>query len=130
MSVKDTTGKHVLIIDDEPVMLKLLEQILKSKYVIDTQENGKEALEWLYSGNIPDIIVADLKMPELDGFEFIRLIRESGYFAELPLIVLSGEESSLDRIRCFKLGANDYLIKPFNPEELSLRIENLLRLKM
>jgi CheY-like chemotaxis protein len=73
--VLDTTGKHVLIIDDEPVMLKLLEQILKSKYVVDTQENGKDALEWLYSGNIPDLIVADLKMPELDGFEFIRLIR-------------------------------------------------------
>jgi DNA-binding response OmpR family regulator len=130
LSVQDTTGKHVLIIDDEPVMLKLLEQILKSKYVVDTQENGKDALEWLYSGNIPDLIVADLKMPELDGFEFIRLIRESGYFADLPLIVLSGEESSSERIRCLKLGANDYLIKPFNPEELSLRIENLLRLKM
>ncbi len=69
-------------------------------------------------------------MPELDGFEFIRLIRESGYFAHLPLIVLSGEESSSERIRCLKLGENDYLIKPFNPEELSLRIENLLRLKM
>lgn len=111
-------------------MLKLLEQILKSKYKVDTMINGREALEWLYSGNIPDLIVADLRMPELDGFEFIRLIRESGYFADIPLIVLSGEESSSERIRCLKLGANDYLIKPFNPEELSLRIENLLRLKM
>lgn len=126
----DTTGKHILIIDDEPVMRKLLEQILKSKYHIDTQENGREALDWMYSGNIPDLVVADLNMPELNGFEFIQRVRESGFFADLPLIVLSGEESSSERIRCLKLGANDYLIKPFNPEELALRIENLLRLKM
>lgn len=126
----DTTGKHVLIIDDEPVMRKLLEQILKSKYHVDTQENGREALDWMYSGNIPDLVVADLNMPELNGFEFIQRVRESGFFADLPLIVLSGEESSSERIRCLKLGANDYLIKPFNPEELALRIENLLRLKM
>ena len=126
----DTTGKHILIIDDEPVMRKLLEQILKSKYHIDTQENGREALDWMYSGNIPDLVVADLNMPELNGFEFIQRVRESGFFADLPLIVLSGEESSSERIRCLKLGANDYLIKPFNPEELALRMENLLRLKM
>jgi DNA-binding response OmpR family regulator len=126
----DTPGKHILIIDDEPVMRKLLEQILKSKYHIDTQENGREALDWMYSGNIPDLVVADLNMPELNGFEFIQRVRESGFFVDLPLIVLSGEESSSERIRCLKLGANDYLIKPFNPEELALRIENLLRLKM
>ena len=84
----------------------------------------------MYSGNIPDLVVADLNMPELNGFEFIQRVHESGFFVDLPLIVLSGEESSSERIRCLKLGANDYLIKPFNPEELALRIENLLRLKM
>jgi len=57
-------------------------------------------------------------------------VRESGFFSDVPLIVLSGEESSSERIKCLKLGANDYLIKPFNPEELALRIENLLRLKL
>lgn len=57
-------------------------------------------------------------------------MRESGFFSDVPLIVLSGEESSSERIKCLKLGANDYLIKPFNPEELALRIENLLRLKL
>ncbi|MBI1317040.1 response regulator [bacterium] len=122
--------KHVLIIDDEPVMRKLLEQILKSKYHVTTLENGQEALNWMYSGNIPDLVVADLKMPVIDGFEYIQRVRESGFFSDVPLIVLSGEESSSERIKCLKLGANDYLIKPFNPEELALRIENLLRLKL
>ncbi len=121
--------KQILIIDDEPIMRKLLEQILKQKYEVVSLENGKEALEWMYSGNIPDAVVADLNMPEIDGFEYIAKVRESAFFSDLPLIVLSGEESSSERIRCLKLGANDYLIKPFNPEELGLRIDNLIRLK-
>ncbi len=121
--------KQVLIIDDEPIMRKLLEQILKQKYETVCLENGREALEWMYSGNIPDAVVADLNMPEIDGFEYITKVRESAFFNDLPLIVLSGEESSSERIKCLKLGANDYLIKPFNPEELGLRIDNLIRLK-
>lgn len=121
--------KQVLVIDDEPIMRKLLEQILKDKYEVICMENGKEALQWMYSGNIPDLVVADLNMPEIDGFEYITKVRESGFFNDVPLIILSGEESSTERIKCLKLGANDYLIKPFNPEELGLRIDNLIRLR-
>tara|TARA_R110002096_G_scaffold135456_2_gene287285 strand:- start:195012 stop:195389 length:378 start_codon:yes stop_codon:yes gene_type:complete len=121
--------KQVLIIDDEPIMRKLLEQILKDRYETVSLENGREALEWMYSGNIPDLVVADLNMPEINGFEYITRVRESGFFSDVPLIVLSGEESSAERIKSLKLGANDYLIKPFNPEELSLRIDNLIRLR-
>jgi len=120
---------EILVVDDQPIMLKLLEQILKDRYDVVALENGREALEWMYSGNIPDLVVADLNMPEIDGFEYIQKIRESGFFYDVPLIVLSGEESSNERIKCLKLGANDYLIKPFNPEELRLRIDNLIRLK-
>ncbi len=120
---------EILVVDDQPIMLKLLEQILKDRYDVVALENGREALEWMYSGNIPDLVVADLNMPEIDGFEYIQKIRESGFFYDVPLIVLSGEESSTERIKCLKLGANDYLIKPFNPEELRLRIDNLIRLK-
>lgn len=122
-------AKQVLVIDDEPIMRKLLMQILKDKYEVVLKENGREALEWMYSGNIPDLVVADLNMPEIDGFEYIEKVRESGFFNDVPLIVLSGEESSAERIKCLKLGANDYLIKPFNPEELGLRIDNLIKLR-
>lgn len=121
--------KQVLIIDDEPIMRKLLEQILKDRYETVSMENGREALEWMYSGNIPDLVVADLNMPEINGFEYITRVRESGFFSDVPLIVLSGEESSAERIKSLKMGANDYLIKPFNPEELGLRIDNLIRLR-
>lgn len=121
--------KQVLIIDDQPVMRKLLEQFLKDKYEVIALENGREALEWMYDGNIPDVVIADLNMPEIDGFEYIKRVRESAFFQDIPLIVLSGEDSSAERIKCLKLGANDYLIKPFNPEELALRINNLVRIR-
>ncbi|GCD80177.1 response regulator [Schleiferia thermophila] len=123
------TKKQVLIIDDQPVMRKLLEQFLKDKYEVKALENGREALEWMYDGNIPDVVIADLNMPEIDGFEYIKRVRESAFFQDIPLIVLSGEDSSTERIKCLKLGANDYLIKPFNPEELALRINNLVRIR-
>ncbi|QTN39558.1 response regulator [Cryomorphaceae bacterium] len=121
-------SKTVLVIDDEPVMRKLLEQFLNKKYEVTEMDDGKSALQWLYSGNIPHLIVADLNMPEINGFEFLEKVRGSDYFESVPIIILSGEESSTERIKCLKLGANDYIIKPFNPEELMLRIDNLLTL--
>lgn len=121
-------NKTVLVIDDEPVMRKLLEQFLNKKYEVTEMDDGKSALQWLYSGNIPHLIVADLNMPEINGFEFLEKVRGSDYFESVPIIILSGEESSTERIKCLKLGANDYIIKPFNPEELMLRIDNLLSL--
>ncbi len=124
------TKRQVLVIDDEEIMRKLLMQILSPNHEVILKENGKEALEWMYGQkNMPDLVVADLNMPEVNGFEYIQRVRESNLFGDLPLIILSGEESSAERIKCLKLGANDYLIKPFNPEELRLRIENLIKLR-
>jgi DNA-binding response OmpR family regulator len=66
-------------------------------------------------------------MPKMGGLEFIKKVKESGYFSEIPIIVLSCRDSSLDRIECLKAGAVDYMVKPFNPEELLIRIENILQ---
>jgi DNA-binding response OmpR family regulator len=66
-------------------------------------------------------------MPEMDGFEFIKHIRASGFFKEIPLIVLSSYENSSTRINCLRLGADDYMVKPFNPEELEARVENMVK---
>ena len=62
-------------------------------------------------------------MPVMNGFEFIKRIRESGFFDEIPLIMLSGKEESADKIKCFEMGADDYVVKPFNPRELIVRIK-------
>ena len=117
--------KKILVIDDERTIRVLLENFLK-EYVVTTKNDGLEGLSWLQEGNMPDLIVADIQMPNLDGYEFVKQLRASGYFKDIPLIVLSGIESTAEKVKCLKLGANDYLVKPFNPEELALRIELLL----
>ena len=117
--------KKILVIDDERTIRVLLENFLK-EYFVTTKNDGLEGLSWLQEGNMPDLIVADIQMPNLDGYEFVKQLRASGYFKDIPLIVLSGIESTAEKVKCLKLGANDYLVKPFNPEELALRIELLL----
>jgi DNA-binding response OmpR family regulator len=122
-----TEGKRsILIVEDEPMMRSFLKRTLGEEYEIMAEENGKYALEWLYKGNLPDLLIVDLQMPEMDGFDFVEYIRRSGFFNRLPIIVLSSRESVDDRLKCFELGANDYLIKPFNPRELQYRIKNLM----
>lgn len=120
--------KNLLIVEDEPMMRKLLMHIFKEKYNVILQENGKEALYWLKEGNTPNAIIADLNMPEVDGYTFIQELRKFDFYNNVPLVILSGEQSSEDRVRCLKLGADDYITKPFNPEELNLRIDKLMNL--
>lgn len=121
--------KKILIIDDELSIRMLLENFLKREYSVVTKNDGMEGLTWLEEGNIPDLIVADIQMPNLDGYDFIKNLRASGYFKHIPLIMLSGIESTSEKIKCLKLGADDYIVKPFNPEELSIRIELLISRK-
>ncbi|MFS4416481.1 response regulator [Maribacter sp. 2307ULW6-5] len=117
---------EILVVDDKETLSALVAQFLGRSYTVHTQANGLRALGWLQQGNLPDLIITDLEMPEMDGFEFIKQLKASGIFADIPVIVLSCRESSADRIACLKLGASDYMIKPFNPEELLIRVDKLL----
>ena len=119
--------KTLLALDDELSILKILDFYFNKTYNVVAKQNGKEALEWMQQGVIPDVIIADVNMPEINGLEFIRQIRSSGFFKDVPLIMLSGNEGSSDKIKCLKAGADYYLIKPFNPEELEARIDNIFR---
>lgn len=118
--------KKILVVDDKPTISNLLVQFLSDKYSVETREDGIEALTYLQQGNIPDLVITDLQMPNMDGTELIQRMKESGYFKDIPIIVLSSKDSSGDRVQCLKLGAEDYVMKPFNPEELSIRIEKIL----
>lgn len=118
--------KTILIIDDEISIRMLLENFLSKTFTVVTRNDGMEGIKYLEEGNMPDLIVADIQMPNLDGYDFIKNVRASGFFKHIPLIMLSGIESSNERVKCLKLGADDYIVKPFNPEELSIRIENLI----
>jgi DNA-binding response OmpR family regulator len=118
--------KKLLVVDDKSSISNLLVQFLSNQYSVETKEDGLEALTWLQQGNIPDVVITDLQMPNMDGVELIKRMKESGYFKNIPIIVLSSKDSSADRVQCLKLGADDYVVKPFNPEELSIRIEKVL----
>ena len=118
--------KTILAIDDELSIRMLLDNFLSNDYNVVTCNDGQEGLKYLEQGELPDLIVCDIQMPNLDGYEFIKNVRASGFFSKIPVIMLSGIESSNERVKCLKLGADDYMVKPFNPEELAIRIENMI----
>jgi DNA-binding response OmpR family regulator len=118
--------KKILVVDDKTSISDLLTKFLRSIYEVEVCSDGEQALMWLQEGNIPDLILTDLQMPNMDGMELIKRVKTSGYFSDIPIIVLSSKDSSKDRIDCLKLGADDYIMKPFNPEELLIRIEKVL----
>lgn len=118
--------KTLLIVDDEPAIRLILAHYFAPDFTVVQKANGLEAMEWLASGNSPDVIVADYDMPIVNGPDFIKQVRASSLHRDVSLIVLSGKDNTSSKIQCLKLGADDYLVKPFNPEELSLRIQNLL----
>jgi DNA-binding response OmpR family regulator len=109
--------KKVLVIDDELTMRTLLEFFLGSKYEMTAAGSAIEALAWL-DDNLPDLIISDIQMNGIDGFEFLKTVRKRGYTRNTPIIMLSGKSESKERVKCYQLGAQDYLTKPFNPEEL------------
>jgi DNA-binding response OmpR family regulator len=105
----------------------ILESLLGDRFNVVCLENGEQALEWLQENRLPDCMILDLSMPGIDGFEVIRRMREDRSLAHVPVIVVSSKDSSADRIRCSKLGAHEYVVKPFRPAELEARIESLFR---
>ena len=110
-------NKKILVVDDEITICLLLENFLSKDYDVVSINDGAEALEWL-EGNLPDLIISDIEMANMDGYEFLTKVRERGFTKHTPFIMLSAKSESKERINCYKLGAQDYLTKPFNPEEL------------
>jgi len=119
--------KMIFAIDDEQSIRFIIENTFKKEFEISTFINGELALASMQTGAIPDLIICDIEMPVMNGFEFIKQIRASGFFDDIPLLMLSGKESSEDRIKCFETGADDYIIKPFNPKELLSRVKRRLK---
>ena len=121
MSVKQF---RLLVVDDEPRILNFLTSKLRaSGYDVLTASNGIEALEQAQAQQ-PDLIVLDVVMPKMDGFETLRELRT---FSSVPVIFLSAKGTDIDRIKGLGLGADDYLSKPFSPDELVARIDAVRR---
>ncbi len=115
---------NILVVDDDQRILNFLRSKLKaSGYQVLTATNGVEALEQAQAQE-PDLIVLDLLMPKKDGFETLKELRS---FSTVPVIILTAKGADADKIKGFELGADDYLPKPFNPDELVARIKAVKR---
>jgi DNA-binding response OmpR family regulator len=125
--LQQSPNLSMLAIDDEVSIQLILQHYFKEDFSVITKGNGKEALAWMQEGNIPDIIVADINMPEMDGYTFIDHVRSSGFLKNIPMIMLSGSDSTDNKIRCLEAGADDFMVKPFNPRELAARLNGILR---
>ena len=110
--------KKILVIEDDDALSWVISRILSSEYEINVIKNGLEAMAWLTSGNIPDLIVSDLHMPQLNGIELLKFLQHSGIYKEIPVIILSGDEDPEVMKQCRNLGAVKYILKPFGPELL------------
>jgi DNA-binding response OmpR family regulator len=114
----------VLVVDDEPRIVKFLKLRLEaSNYEVLTAGSGLEALDKLQFQE-PDLLVLDLIMPGMDGFETLKQVRAA---STIPVIILSARETSIDKVKGLVMGADDYLAKPFSPDELLARIEAIRR---
>src|SRR3954463_7528712 len=119
--------QKILIVDDEPDALELIGFNLKNGgYEVITAENGSEALKKARAF-MPNLILLDLMIPEVDGLEVCKILRRDPATAGIPIIMVTAKAAELDRILGLELGANDYVTKPFSPRELVLRVKNLLQ---
>ena len=115
---------NILVIDDEPQILRALKTILTAKqFKVSTASRGEEGLS-LAAAQPPDVIILDLSLPDMDGFEVCRRLRE---WTQIPIIVLSVRDSERDKVSALDKGADDYLTKPFGIEELLARIRVALK---
>jgi adenylate cyclase len=119
-------GNRILVVDDAPANIQILSATLKAKgYQISVAMNGKQALEVL--GRVtPDLILLDVMMPEMDGFETCRRIKASEQWRQIPIIFLTAKAEVTDIVQGFELGAVDYVAKPFNAHELLARVSTHL----
>jgi DNA-binding NarL/FixJ family response regulator len=119
--------KRLLLIDDDPNLILLVKDYLEFRgYEVQTADNGKEALN-LLSQNLPDMIVCDIMMPEMDGYALIENVRQDPRTSWIPVLFLSARGQSQDRIKGLNLGADVYMVKPFEPEELVAQVESSLK---
>jgi len=124
-SAKDNR-QTILLVDDEITVLKLLEFVLKKEYKLVIHNNGLEAMNWLDSGYLPDLIVSDLEMPYVDGIDFVKSLKSSGYYREIPIILLSAAYSVEDLAQKLPYNFDALVSKPFNPGKLKDNIQSLL----
>lgn len=120
-------NKKLLLIDDDPNLILLVKDYLEFRgYEVITAENGREALD-LLDNEVPDMIICDVMMPEMDGYTLVKHVREDPRTNWIPVLFLSAKGQSQDRVKGLNNGADVYMVKPFEPEELVAQVEAALK---
>jgi DNA-binding NarL/FixJ family response regulator len=122
-----TASKQLLLIDDDPNLILLVQDYLELRgYVVITAKNGRDALRVLEK-ELPSLIICDVMMPEMDGYAFVKKVRENAQTSCLPVLFLSAKGQIQDRVAGLSKGADVYMVKPFEPDELVAQIEASLK---
>jgi two-component system phosphate regulon response regulator PhoB len=120
-------GEEILIVDDEPDVAGLLKHhLVRAGFSVKIANHGRAALRWIKK-ETPRLVVLDLRLPKISGLDICRLIKSDSLTRRIPVIMLSGQTDEVIRVLVFELGADDYVVKPFSPRELVLRIKAILR---
>ncbi len=120
--------KRILVVDDEPLNINILVELLKDNYKMMAAKSGLQALKAARSANKPDLILLDIMMPEMDGYEVCRQLKADESTKDIPVIFVSAMSESLDETKGFDVGAIDYITKPISPKTLEARVHTHLAL--
>ncbi len=118
---------RILVVDDYPVSLKLMEQLFKDEYQVLTASNGQAALDLCRSDPIPDLLLMDVNMPGIDGFEVVRQLHAQAETAQIPVIFVTGDDNEKTKIKGMELGAVDFVLKSSDPKALRARVRNFIK---
>jgi DNA-binding response OmpR family regulator len=123
--VKNENKNTLLIVEDNASLQNYLKLILEEKYQIVTANNGVEALEVLEKNKV-NLIISDIMMPIMDGYALLKELKENNQYRSIPVIMLTAKADKEDKLNALRIGVDDYLLKPFDEDELLARISNLI----
>jgi signal transduction histidine kinase/DNA-binding response OmpR family regulator len=128
--LKERSPFKILIVEDHQGLNEYLVNMLSDHYSVEATSNGLQALEYLQSSfpeNLPNLIISDLMMPKMDGYELLNKLKSDQNYYKIPVIILTAKAGKDEKLQMLRIGVDDYMTKPFDEEELFLRIKNLLK---
>ena len=126
---KEAGKKKILLVDDNEIQLAFTEVQLQGKYEVATAKSGKEAIDRLIHGFMPDLILLDILMPDMDGWETFGRLKAVSLLHESPIVFLSSLNEKEEIDRAFQMGAADFIVKPFEEKDFHARIKKVLKIQ-
>jgi len=120
--------RQILAIDDSKAIRFLLQTVLGKEFQVVTAPDGCSAMYWLSKRNLPDLIIVDAQLPDMENWELIEQLTSSGLYGDIPVIVLSSLGKEETAVKCMEMGIDAFFTKPFNPVELLAKVKNMTTL--